>query len=220
MARKYGLWAMVFAVSCGKAGGTLTDGGGTTTGAGGGGEGGQGGQGGGSPYLEDAGLPDGGQFIACPQVQPFDDSACLPEERRCEYGTDPRGSRCRPLAICAQGNWSVIDPGCIALPAVTCPATREEAQGKACAPFDAYCSYDGLACHCTDCSDGPNPTCAGMGQETWHCQTPHADGECPAAMPNLGVACLPEGKKCGYGCSVGRRCENRVWVNDATTGGC
>ena len=165
-------------------------------------------------------MPDGGKFIPCPEGKPFDDSACLPEARRCEYGSDPRGSRCRPLAICDQGNWSVIDPGCVASPAATCPATREEAQGKACTPFDAYCSYDGLPCHCTDCSDGPNPTCAGMGQETWHCKAPPADAECPAAMPNIGVACLPEGKQCGYGCNAGRECQERVWVNDTTASGC
>jgi|CXWL01.1.fsa_nt_gi hypothetical protein len=204
--------ALAAVVACGKSTGNGNEDGGT---------GGSGGSGGGIGTVNDAGLPDGGKFIPCPTEKPFNDTACLPDERRCEYGDDPRGPRCRPLAICDQGNWSVIDPGCVNAPTATCPATREQAQGQACDPFDAYCSYDGgLSCHCTDCTDGPAVMCAGMGKETWHCQAPHADSECPEAMPNLGVACLPEGKTCTYGCDLGRRCENRVWVKYTPPGGC
>jgi len=128
----------------------------------------------------------------------------------CEYGTDPRPS-CRSSATCTGGGWSVTLPDCPALPDVTCPATRTEAAGQACTPTDAYCVYDDLICHCTNCIDGPVVRCTG--DPTWQCPAPNPDATCPAGIPMLGAACATEGKTCTYSCgdAGGRLCKNGAW---------
>lgn len=155
----------------------------------------------------------------CPASLPTGGQACAPEGLACEYGDDPR-AECHDIADCISGVFVVDSPTCPPLPSVTCPATREDAQGAACDPDGAICSYDGLACRCTSCPRG-SPVCMD-GPTLWDCDAPHSDPACPEAMPNQGVACSPEGQVCAYGCEANtqRACLAGVWVAQTPPGGC
>jgi hypothetical protein len=146
----------------------------------------------------------------CPTAAPAASSACTVDGLQCEYGTDPRES-CRTRAECAGGTWQITSPRCEPLPPVTCPATREEASGALCDPMDAYCDYDGYACHCTNCIDGPVIQCTG--DPTWMCPPPNPDATCPGAKPRLGEVCEKEAQVCDYKCGPdnGRTCTNGTW---------
>jgi hypothetical protein len=94
---------------------------------------------------------------------------------------------------------------------VNCPPTYGDAAGAACTPEGAYCSYDGLACACTNCTDGPVPLCSG--DPKWQCDRAHDDPDCPRARPSAGTACAIQGKLCSYECGEGngRVCDRGVW---------
>lgn len=178
--------------------------------------------GGGDSGGGDSGRTDGGGGGGvCPASLPAAGASCSREGLVCQYGDDPRIA-CRPTATCTSGSFVVNDPDCPPIAMVMCPATREAAAGQLCTPMDAICAYDGLACVCTNCEPGPAIMCSG--DPTWHCQAPHADPACPAAMPNSGTSCsgTPEGKECQYDCEagMGRRCEGGVWVPYDPPGGC
>lgn len=157
----------------------------------------------------------------CPATAPGDGSACGKNGLVCGYGDDPRWS-CRTVATCNGATWSVTPPPstCTPLPPTTCPATLADANGKDCTPKDAYCGYDGLACHCTNCVEYPDEHCSGP--LTWHCETPSTDPGCPAAMPNAGTACTSEGRQCTYGCERdhARTCTGGVWTISSSPYGC
>ncbi len=170
-----------------------------------------------STTLDDGGGGGGGP---CPASQPADGVSCDREGLVCAYGEDPRPT-CRPYSTCASGSWTATDPGCTTPPAATCPPTRVAAAGAECTPEDSYCSYDGLACRCTNCVFYPIERCEGP--LTWHCDAPNPDAECPAAIPNQGAPCsAPDGKQCVYGCeeNMSRTCEGGVWVASSSPGGC
>lgn len=147
----------------------------------------------------------------CPFAQPLDGEPCdVPAELVCEYGHDPRED-CRVRAVCVNRAWQVPVSACPEPPPADCPATRDEAAGQVCETMNSYCDYEGLICHCTNCTDGPAVQC--RGDATWHCDAPHPDPECPPAKPNLGVPCAVEGQLCEYECGPGgaRQCEGGVW---------
>lgn len=182
----------------------------------------------------DVGVSNGGSgdgaeassgFAGCPQNIPIAGARCSREGLACEYGDDPRGDSCRPVATCGSGAWTVDPKSCAALPTATaCPATRDAAEGQTCSPSGAYCVYSpGLECWCGgDCGEpgGDYPGFPGSCQvKVWQCAQPHADSQCPPAKPNLGTACTVDGKKCGYEfyarCGQGdttRVCNGGVWV--------
>lgn len=164
----------------------------------------------------------GGGGGPCPASEPPSGVPCTRPGLVCAYGDDPR-PECRPRVTCTSGAWlhDTPTPGCDPLPPATCPATREAAQGNLCTPEGAMCSYDGLACACTRCPD-PYPLCRELPAPVWACDAPNPDAECPAAIPNLGMACAPEGKLCSYGCERGmdRQCTGGVWVEQSSPGGC
>lgn len=173
----------------------------------------------------DAGAPGvdaGGGSGPCPASAPTAGAMCARDGLVCSFGDDPRPA-CRPRATCTSGSWTFATPtpGCDPLPPATCPATREAAQGTACTPEGARCTYDGLACACTRCPN-PYPLCMELPAPIWACDAPNPDAECPAAMPNLGVTCSAEGKMCTYGCEAGmaRECTSGVWVEASSPGGC
>lgn len=155
----------------------------------------------------------------CPATVPTAGASCTHEGLACGYGDDPR-VMCRPVATCMQATWSVNTPTCTPLPPTTCPATREAAQGQSCSPMDAYCSYEGVACRCTNCVFYPLQQC--QGPMTWHCDAPNADAQCPPGSPNVGGACTIEGHQCTYGCEhdASRTCQGGVWVASSSPGGC
>jgi len=167
----------------------------------------------------DAGGGGGGP---CPAAEPTAGATCTREGLVCAYGDDPR-PQCRPRVTCTTGRWERATPvpGCDPLPPATCPATREAAQGNPCTPEGAMCSYDGLACACTRCPN-PYPLCMDLPAPIWACDAPNPDSECPAAIPNLGAACAPEGKFCSYDCeaNMARECMGAVWVERSAPGGC
>ena len=162
---------------------------------------------------------DSGAVSPCPVAQPSEGDACTREGLACGYGDDPR-VECRPVATCTSAQWTIDTPSCSTLPPVTCPATREAASGADCTPDGAYCDYDGLACQCTNCTDGPAVMCSGP--TVWHCDAPNADPQCPAAIPRLGDACDKPAQMCIYGCASGmsRTCTDGVWVSSSSPGGC
>ena len=161
---------------------------------------------------------DGGLFVdagggPCPLAAPAPNGACPRVGLICEYGSDPRGDQCRTVATCGAAGWAVVPDTCAPPPGTTCPPTLADAQGNACSPMDAYCSYpDALACHCTNCTTGPSVMCSGP--TVWHCDAPNPDAQCPPAMPNLGEACAPEAKLCTYTCGAAgaRQCTGGVWI--------
>ncbi len=161
----------------------------------------------------DAGTsPDGPSgAVACPPQAPASGTPCVRQGLTCEYGDDPR-RECHTLATC-NTVWQITSPRCVPLPVVTCPATREEANGKACEAKDAYCKYEqGLVCRCTNCrTGGPVDFCGG--DPTWSCEAPNPNAMCPAAMPLLGTPCRTEGQSCAYGCGDerGRVCQGGTW---------
>jgi hypothetical protein len=165
---------------------------------------------------------DGGGKGVCPAAQPAAGATCGREGLECMYGDDPR-VQCRSRVVCTAGAWSARPPqsGCDPLPDVTCPPSRDAADGASCTPQGAYCSYDGLACLCTTCPD-PYPICQDLPEPVWACDAPNPDPECPAAIPNLGTSCAPEAKTCTYGCEAGmaRTCRGGVWIEDSSPGGC
>ena len=151
----------------------------------------------------------------CPSALPMTGSPCPRAGLVCQYGTDPR-ENCRPSARCEMGVWVSMAPACMQItPPAMCPATREMAQGQACAPMDAVCAYSGLFCRCTNCRSFPVSGCNGPVQ--WQCNAPNPDMACPSVQPNLGTACAMEGQRCGYDCESygpngGRQCTGGVWV--------
>jgi hypothetical protein len=190
----------------GRAGGAASGGraGGNTAGRGSGGEGAVGGSGGSAG----AGGP-------CPTAMPMT-SACAPEGLICEYGNDPRPG-CRPRAACNTGRWVLTQPTCAAVPPSVggCPAARVTAQGRACAPNAAICSYNGLNCLCASCPpDGPVGCIPNPATLAWYCDVPNIDPACPAATPRLGASCPTEGKQCDYMCGAegSRLCRVGVWT--------
>lgn len=148
----------------------------------------------------------------CGATPPSDGASCAREGLVCEYGSDPRRS-CRTTATCTGGRFSLAVAGCPPPPLDTCPATREAAAGQRCAVRDAYCTYGELSCHCTDCPRNV-PLCGPMSVLRWDCDVPSTLPNCPAAMPQQGAACAPEGTVCRYSCgpSNGRTCTGGVWV--------
>ncbi|HXN45573.1 MAG TPA: tail fiber domain-containing protein, partial [Bryobacteraceae bacterium] len=108
-------------------------------------------------------------------------------------------------------------PKCVALPPVTCPATREAAAGQSCPTQDAYCTYADLTCQCTNCTNGPVVGCGGP--LSWHCAVPNVDAACPAGIPLLGSACTTANKTCTYACGPdgARLCKQGAWY--AASGG-
>jgi len=154
----------------------------------------------------------------CPATAPTNGAACDRTGLVCGYGDDPRWS-CRTVATC-NGTWSVVADACPPSPPATCPATLADASGKDCPTKDAFCSYDGLACQCTNCVEYPIERCDGP--ITWRCESPNSDPVCPAAIPNVGLGCSTEGKQCTYGCENGhsRTCSGGVWVASNSPYGC
>jgi hypothetical protein len=155
----------------------------------------------------------------CPSdVSKITDWLCT-EGLTCEFATDPR-VECRTTSTCTQGKWvTTVPKGCSPLPTVTCPATRDAAAGQSCSSEGAYCSYAGLTCACTNCTNGPVVSCTGA--PTWHCDVPNADATCPAATPLLGSACGKEAQTCTYACgtSGARVCKGGAWYS-ASGGPC
>ena len=85
----------------------------------------------------------------------------------------------------------------------------------------AYCTYDqGLSCQCTDCPN-PYPICR-MTPLQWACESANTQPNCPAAIPNFGTPCSPEGTSCTYGCEQGmaRLCQGGIWLQTSSPGGC
>lgn len=155
--------------------------------------------------------PDMAPLVSpCPAAQPVANSACTQDRLVCEYGDDPRDN-CRSRAECTGGSWLLTVPRCVGLPDEPCPATRDAASGELCGEMDAYCDYDGLVCHCTNCIDGPVIQCEG--DPTWMCDVPHADPACPAAKPRLGAACGTAAQSCVYSCGFegARVCRDGAW---------
>ena len=167
------------------------------------------------PYVcPDAGAPL--PAIRCPDMPPAAGTPCARAGLACQYGDDPRQD-CRLLATCAMppgsltARWDVLAPRCVMPPKAMCPATRQDAAGKACSPIGAYCAYEqGLFCLCTNCRTGPVDVCGG--DPVWRCDTPSPVPGCPAAMPNLGTSCAQEGLSCMYTCDSGRLCQGGIWV--------
>src|SRR5690606_40767804 len=60
----------------------------------------------------------------------------------------------------------------------------EAAAGEECDTMDAFCDYDGLVCHCTNCREFPVQGC--NGPPIWMCDAPNLDDECPTSWPRLG----------------------------------
>jgi hypothetical protein len=164
-------------------------------------------------------LDDGAAAASCPTGLPVEGAVCDREGLLCAFGDDPR-VECRATAYCRALTWHVDLPACAPLPEVTCPDTREAAAGQGCAVQDAYCSYDGVPCHCTNCVEYPASLCGG--DPIWQCAEPNLDPGCPAAIPNLGAACEEAGLLCTYGCEVdrSRRCLGGVWIAATAPGGC
>jgi hypothetical protein len=175
--------------------------------------------GGGDAGVEGGPRADGPLPTPCPAALPVAGGACSREGLVCAYGDDPR-PECRTTASCRSAAWQLAASGCAPLPPATCPPSRAAADGQPCAVQDAWCGYDGLGCHCTNCTEYPVVTCGG--QATWKCAAPNADPVCPPAIPNLGGGCAPEGKVCTYGCepNMARRCVGGVWMADSAPGGC
>ena len=174
------------------------------------------------PAVDAGPRADLGVSSACPAVAPNDAMTCTTDGLECEYGNDPRYA-CRTYASCTAGAWLVTLPtgGCDPIPPVTCPATRADAAGALCTPVDAYCSYDGLNCHCTNCTLYPVVRCEGP--LAWVCDAPSAVPSCPPARPRLGDSCgLANGTSCEYGCEGGqsRECRDGSWVSSSSAGGC
>jgi hypothetical protein len=164
----------------------------------------------------DGGDTDGGSGSLCGDSAGDQVTPC-PVGAECEFRDDPREG-CGAYATCNGSDWTLQINDCTPLPTATCPATREDAAGQACEPMDAYCDYDGLVCHCTNCIEGP----VGMaceGEPTWMCAAPNPDSECPEAKPHLGVPCDNDGKACNYRCGPegGRTCTDGTW--QASDGG-
>jgi len=148
----------------------------------------------------------------CGEAAPVANSACTNEGLVCEYGEDPRPN-CRTLSECTAGSWLVTVPRCEAIPDATCPTTLEAAAGELCDTQDAWCTYDGLHCECTNCVQFPVGFC--QGDPRWRCQVPHMEEGCPTAMPHLGTTCAENQKTCEYKCGEGgaRICESNVWTS-------
>ncbi|MGZ3420482.1 MAG: hypothetical protein ACXVEE_21580 [Polyangiales bacterium] len=162
---------------------------------------------------------DSGPSGGCPATPPSAAAACTRAGLQCEYGDDPR-VECRTIATCTDAKWEITSPKCIGLPPETCPATREAAAGMDCTTKGAFCSYDGLACECTNCIKYPVERCDGPLK--WACDAPNPDATCPAARPRLGTVCSSEGQQCNYGCEngVSRKCVGGVWTSASSPGGC
>jgi hypothetical protein len=56
----------------------------------------------------------------------------------------------------------------------------------------------------------------------WDCPAANPDPECPAALPNLGTVCAPNGKTCSYGCEqeANVTCQNGLWIPDPMQHAC
>ncbi|MBK8170654.1 MAG: tail fiber domain-containing protein [Sandaracinaceae bacterium] len=177
---------------------------------------------GGSHSAEDGGAGSDASTSACPAAAPAAGSACTRDGLVCAFGDDPR-PQCRRHFACSGGAWTAQTPAtdCDPLPPVTCPASREAAQGTACSPEGAYCSYDGLACACTTCPR-PYPLCMPLDAPVWECAAPNADPACPSAIPNAGAACSVPAQHCSYGCEadLDRDCTGGVWVESSSPSGC
>jgi hypothetical protein len=150
----------------------------------------------------------------CPAAMPVANEACSRVELVCQYKDDPRGDVCRDTATCSDTGWLTTRHVCPDLPPTTCPATRAAAQGTACSPLFAWCSYDqGLACECTNCPTGmPFDECSGA--LTWHCQEPNPNPLCPITLPNAGTLCTTDGISCLYHCGANgvRECKDGLWL--------
>jgi len=150
--------------------------------------------------------------LSCPPQLPQSGSACPQESFTCVYGDDPREA-CLARASCSSNRtWSITAPRCQPIPAAMCPATREQAAGKACTPRDAFCNYAGLICTCTNCMLVGSVLACGTA-DTWQCGSPHPDPKCPAAKPRLGSSCVNAGQVCHYECGGegARLCQQGVW---------
>jgi hypothetical protein len=152
----------------------------------------------------------------CPPSSAAASGACAREGLVCEYGDDLRPA-CRDRATCTGGSWIVATPLCTLIPPATggCPNTREEAQGKPCAPGDALCGYGGLVCTCAACAPGGPVGCdVTSGPTTWYCEAPNPDPQGPPARPRLGATCATDGVACIYSCGFegGRTCRGGTWV--------
>ena len=212
--------AVLLAAGCGGKATTGNGDGGPGGAGGGGGTRGSGGTGGhgGSGGSNGSGA-DGG-MVSCPSALPTAGQACSQDGLACEYGADPRET-CRESASCSGGTWSLTAPGCPPYPTATCPPSLSSAQGASCSPTGAYCVYDqGLSCQCTTCPN-PYPICMTTPPQ-WACDTANTTPSCPAAIPNYGTACSPEGTNCSYGCEMGtsRICKGGLWVAASPPGGC
>ncbi len=166
----------------------------------------------------DGTVDSGGGGGPCPAVLPEPSATCSPEGLVCEYGM----RSCLATAECSGGTWTVTTPRCPPPPAGGCPATREDAQGTACAGDEgATCEYDSLLCHCTTCPD-PYPLCMTVDPPVWACEAPNPDTSCPAAQPLLGTTCAMEGQTCDYGCEAGQQrvCMGGIWTAASSPGGC
>ncbi|MEP6651936.1 MAG: tail fiber domain-containing protein [Myxococcales bacterium] len=191
----------------------------------GGGTAGSGGHGSGGNSSSTGGSTSTGGMNAaapCPATQPAG-GACARDGLVCEYGTDPRPP-CRTRATCTGGSWTLALPRCVPVPAAVggCPASRELAQGHACSPDAAICSYQGLNCLCASCApNGPLGCTPNPATLAWYCEAPSTDAACPAATPRLGGPCVPEGKQCTYTCGAegARLCRSGVWTS-ADGSGC
>ncbi|MCA9299937.1 MAG: hypothetical protein KDA28_12770 [Phycisphaerales bacterium] len=153
----------------------------------------------------------------CPAELPDAESACPRDGLVCQYGDDLRRA-CRPAATCTERGWSVpeLDPDvCGELPDVTCPATVMDARGQLCEPMDAFCGYEGLICHCTNCMMfGPVDGC--FGDPRWQCDYPNMQEGCPEVRPNHGEACNEDGLHCDFHCGPDgvEACRDGVWVSE------
>jgi hypothetical protein len=152
----------------------------------------------------------------CPKALPAPNSTCSDEGRKCEYGDNPV---CLAIAECKAGTWLVATPKCAPFDPA-CPKTRADAADQLCPTKDGYCVYEGLKCSCTNCVLYPVQKCDGPLK--WKCDAPNPTPGCPAARPNLGTACAPEGQFCDYGCenNVSRKCQGGGWAQATAPGGC
>src|SRR5690606_38610387 len=106
------------------------------------------------------------------------------------YGDDIRRD-CHLRVECTDRGWSVpVVMACEPLPMAMCPDSREAAAGEECDTMDAFCDYDGLVCHCTNCREFPVQGC--NGPPIWMCDAPNLDDECPTSWPRLGSRCTNE----------------------------
>ncbi len=166
-------------------------------------------------------------LVPCPETMPTGGAPCDAEARLCSYGDDPRGVRCRPQAVCADGAWVVGTPECEAATDLgTCPAAPSALHGTECAEVGGYCAADDTRCTCGYSRVDSSEICEGgecdlyeeivhSSSLIWHCDL-QKDEACPASPPSVGSDCDGTPSYCRYfdvNCAVERNvfCETDHW---------